>query len=96
MLCPIPEIYNDAAKNMNGEHRDAIDRLLKKKYACELADDSEELATLMNTFWDEFEHFRSKTQHFEKQYIWSATNRDLSSGNSYMWHKKKGNSQYHK
>lgn len=88
MLSPIPEIYDDAAQHMRGVHRDAVDRLLKRMIASEFADDSDELAELMNTFWDEFEHFRSKTDCFQKSYIWSVTNNDLSTGRSHLWHKK--------
>jgi hypothetical protein len=42
----------------------------------------------MNTFWDEFEQFKSKTGPFEKSYIWSQQNRDLLLGKSHLWHKK--------
>lgn len=88
MLSPIPQIYDDAARHMSAVHRDAVDRLLKRMIASEFADDSDELAEIMNTFWDEFEHFRSKTEYFQKSYIWSVTNNDLSTGKSHLWHKK--------
>ena len=88
LLSPIPEVYQDAGTNSTGEHRNAIDRLLKKMYASELADDSDELADLFNDFWEEFEHFKSRTGPFNKQYIWKESNPDLHNGCSYMWHKK--------
>jgi len=88
MVSPMRDIYEDARKNMDGDHRDAVDRLLEKMVASEYADDSEELAKIMNTFWDEFEHFRSKSGHYQKTYIWSVTNSDLTTGKSYLWHKK--------
>ena len=88
MLSPIPDIFEDSTANMTGEHRDAIDRLLKKMFATCLADDSDELALTMNTFWEEFEHFKSKSGQFDKSYIWSSQNRDLTLGKSHLWHKK--------
>ena len=88
MLSPIPEIYNDSKANVTGAHKSAVDRLLKKMFASTLADDSDELAVIMNTFWDEFEHFKSKTGPYAKPYIWNLQNKDLQHGKSYLWHKK--------
>ncbi len=88
LLSPVPEVYTDSSAHMTGHHRDAVDRLLKKMYASELADDSDELASLLNDFWDEFEQFKSKTGPFEKAYIWKTNNQDLQHGRSHLWHKK--------
>lgn len=88
LLSPIPEVYLDASLNSTGEHRDACDRLMKKMFASDLADDSDELADLHNYFWDEFEHFKSKTGPYNKAYIWKESNPDLHHGRSHMWHKK--------
>jgi hypothetical protein len=89
LLSPIPEIYDDSSANMDGTHRDAVDRLLKKMMAPGLADDSDELAAIMNTFWDEFEHFKAKTDCYSKPYIWSVSrNSDIITGKSHLWHKK--------
>ena len=89
LLSPIPEVYRDSSSNQTGEHREAVDRLLKKMMGSEFADDSEELAGVMNTFWDEFEQFKAKKGPFAKSYIWNeATNSDLSLGKSHIWHKK--------
>jgi len=88
MLSPISEVYMDSQKNADGQHRDAVDRLLKKMYASNLADDSDELSNLFNDFWDEFELFKSRAGPFQKSYIWKDNNPDLQHGRSYMWHKK--------
>ena len=88
MLSPVTEVFIDSQQNATGQHRDAVDRLLKKMYASHMADDSDELASLFNDFWDEFELFKSKTGPFEKLYIWKESNPDLHHGRSYMWHKK--------
>jgi hypothetical protein len=89
LLSPIPEVYDDSSSNQTGEHRTAVDRLLKKLMGSDFADDSDELARVMNTFWEEFEQFKSKTGPFERAYIWNqTTNSDLSLGKSHIWHKK--------
>ena len=88
LLSPIPEIYKDSADNMTGKYRDAVDRLLKKMMASDYADDSDELAEIMNTFWEEFEQFKNKSGPFDKSYIWSEQNPDLLHGKSHIWHKK--------
>jgi hypothetical protein len=88
LLSPIPEVYNDSSTHMTGEHRDAVDRLLHKMMGSDFADDSDDLAEIMNTFWEEFESFKTKTGHFQKAYIWSSANRDLLLGKSHLWHKK--------
>lgn len=88
LLSPTSDVYVDSSANSTGQHRDAVDRLLKKMYASELSDDSDELAALLNDFWEEFEHFKTKTGPYDKAYIWKASNPDLRSGRSHMWHKK--------
>lgn len=89
LLSPIPEVYNDSKHNMTGEHRDAVERLLNKMMASEFADDSDELASVMYFFWEEFEQFKSKTGPYEKSHIWNVSiNRDLLLGKSHLWHKK--------
>lgn len=88
LLSPIPEVFEDSKTCMRGEHRDAVDRLLKKMLASGLADDADELGEIMNTFWAEFEDFKSKSGHFDKAYIWGKQNRDLLVGDSHIWHKK--------
>jgi hypothetical protein len=89
LLSPIPEIFYDSDKNMNGEHREACERLLKKIMGSELADDSNELDKFVCDFWDEFEQFKAKTGPYDKSHIWNlAVNRDLILGKSHMWHKK--------
>ena len=88
LLSPMSEIRIDSHNNMTGVHRNAVDRLLKKMYGAALADDSDELAGILNTFWAEFELFQNKLGPFEKPYIWNTTNSDLQLGKSHIWHKK--------
>mgnify|MGYP001810512301 CR=1 FL=1 len=93
LLSPIPEVFEDARINMTGDHRDAMERLVQKTMGSRFADDSDELAGIMNKFWSEFEHFRTKTGHFAKAYIWNPKNPDLLLGRSHLWHRT--NSYFH-
>lgn len=76
LLSPIPDIYEDSSLNQNGGHRDIVDSLLRKVMGGDFADDSNELHDMLNTFWDEFEMFKTKTGPFDKAYIWSPQNQD--------------------
>eukprot|EP00428_Durinskia_dybowskii_P004068 CAMPEP_0170291710 /NCGR_PEP_ID=MMETSP0116_2-20130129/45948_1 /TAXON_ID=400756 /ORGANISM="Durinskia baltica, Strain CSIRO CS-38" /LENGTH=1013 /DNA_ID=CAMNT_0010543199 /DNA_START=29 /DNA_END=3070 /DNA_ORIENTATION=+ len=94
LLSPIPDVFEDSSSNMDGEHRLAVDRLLKKMMGAGLADDSDELASIMNTFWFEYEQFKSKSGPFDRAYIWNPNNQDLILGTrSHLWHKT--NSYFH-
>jgi hypothetical protein len=89
LLSPIPQVYNDCKQSMTGEHRNAVERLLIKMMGSEFADDSDELASLLYFFWEEFEQFQSRSGPYEKSHIWNLSiNRDLLLGKSYLWHKK--------
>ena len=88
LLSPIPDIYKDSSLNQNGGHRDIVDGLLRKVMGGDFADDSNELHDMLNTFWDEFEMFKTKTGPFDKSYIWSPQNQDINQGRSHIWHKK--------
>ena len=93
LLSPIPEIFEDSALNMTGEDRNVLERLLQKMMGTGMADDSDEFAAIMNTFWSEYEDFKSKSGPFGKAYIWNAKNSDLVLGKSHLWHKT--NSYFH-
>jgi len=59
-------------------------------YGSELADDSDELAALLNTFWSEHHTFISRTGDcFKRPWIWNKqSNKDLDEGLSHIWHRK--------
>jgi hypothetical protein len=88
LLSPIPDIYEDSSLNQKGSHREVVDDLLRKVMGGDFADDSNELNEMLNTFWDEFEMFKTKTGPFDKAYIWSNQNQDITQGRSHIWHKK--------
>lgn len=93
LFSPIADIHQDATKHMNGEHRDAVERLLKRMYGGDLPEDSTEYGSIVNTFWSEFDTFRKKLVPFQKPHIWNESNQDLALGHAHRWHAK--NSYYH-
>jgi hypothetical protein len=88
MLCPIAEVREDAKKHI-GEDRNTMERLLKKLYAPDKEAASDEVANLLNRFWEEFEHFQNKTGPYaSRPHIWHPNNADITNGHSHIWHKK--------
>lgn len=89
MLSPIPEVFEDSKHHALGAERNAVERLLKKMYTAEFAADSNEVANLLNTFWNEYEDFKGKSGPFDdRPHIWVPSNGDLMKGHSHFWHKK--------
>lgn len=69
---------------MNGDHRDAIERVITKLYSGETDD---VIAKNIDIFWDEYKHFQKQTGlGFEHPSRW-LTN-DALSGRSFLWHEK--------
>jgi len=59
-----------------------------KLFGNEVAEtDTEACATVIDTFWTEYEDFESKSGKFGgHDYIWNSL--DLCNGDSHLWHKK--------
>ena len=93
LLCPIPEVMEDARKYHKGSDRNAMERLFRKLFLQPggeaVGDNSMNCTEVIDKFWEEFEMFQSKTGDFGggREYIW-ATKTDLVDGSSYLWHKK--------
>ena len=89
LLCAIPDVREDAKSNQTGEHRNAMECLLKKLYMHEMEPSSEEVAEMLDTFWTEYEYFETKTGPYgNRLHIWNPNNRDIQEGKSHSWHKK--------
>jgi hypothetical protein len=88
MLCPIAEVREDAKKHI-GDDRNKMERLLKKLYVPDKEASSDEVANLLNRFWEEFEHFQNKTGPYAScPHIWHPNNVDIMNGHSHIWHYK--------
>jgi hypothetical protein len=88
MLCPIAEVREDAKTHI-GEDRNRMEQLLKKLYAPNQEASSDEVANLLNRFWEEYEDFQNKTGPYaSRPHIWHPNNADINKGVSHIWHKK--------
>jgi hypothetical protein len=88
MLCPIAEVREDAKTHI-GEDRNRMEQLLKKLYAPNQEASSDEVANLLNRFWEEYEDFQNKTGPYaNRPHIWHPNNADINKGVSHIWHKK--------
>ena len=83
MLCPLPEVYEDAKANSKGEDRACVSRVLEKLYNFQT---TEEKYKTFDTFWEEYEHFRGKDKMYKSRFIWHAQTLQ-GNGCSYKWHK---------
>jgi hypothetical protein len=88
MLCPIPEVMDDATKYNTGQDRITIENLLKKLYGGGLEEDCDKVSELLNTFWTEFDQFQLKEGPYNRPHIWNPNNGDILRGESHVWHKK--------
>ena len=80
MVSPLEECREDAQKNHQGFHRGAVERLIRKMFGPEAEENRLDLGGLLNTFWEEFDHFHNKTGPFkDKDHIWNST--DINKGN---------------
>ena len=84
MLCPIEEIFIDMKANQHGDHRKAMERVVKQLYTGESDNDS--MGQQLDTFWTEYEQFLGKRGDFSSEYKWNSQH--LKQGNSYLWHKQ--------
>lgn len=79
MVSPLPECREDAMHNHEGYHRDAVERLIKKLFGPEAEENRWNMGSVLNLFWDEFEHFQSMTGPFkDRDHIWNSV--DIRNG----------------
>ena len=84
MLCPIAEGREDAKKH-TGEDRNRMEQLLKKLYAPNQEASSDEVANLLNRFWEEYVDFQNKTGPYAScPHIWHPNNADIMNGVSHL------------
>lgn len=90
-LSVMPEVYKDARERLTGEHRDAIERVVRKLFKYPYTNHILEVQgmtedEIVDTFWDEFKAFCNKMAPFDKQSRWNSQSAML--GKSYIWHEK--------
>ena len=89
ILSPTEEIRRDSHENYTYEHKQAIQRLIKKLLVPKTGTTAEHEADCneaYNMFWDEFECFRSKTEYYRDKHIWISA--DAHGNKAHVWHMK--------
>ena len=90
-LSVMPDVYADATARFKGNHRDALERVVRKLHkapcpnpAIELADKTED--EIVELFWKEFKAFQKKQPPFHLAYRWNS--QDARMGKSWLWHEQ--------
>lgn len=83
-----PEVYKDCAARFTGEHRDAIEEVVRKLHLPPCPNKNPNLPDgpdrIVELFFEEFKQFRNKLAPFDKAHRWNATT--ALKGNSHEWH----------
>jgi len=90
-LSVMPEICRDVAERLDGNHRDAIERVVRKLHAFPYSNKHPVLVNktedeIADLFWDEFKAFQHQTAPFDKLNRWNSV--QALQGKSYLWHEK--------
>lgn len=90
-LSVAPEVRQHASSNMTAEHRDAIERVVRRLHTvpCPNKDPKvvgKDIEEVIDLFWDEFTCFEKKTKPFDNIARWNTSN--ALQGKSYLWHEK--------
>ncbi len=89
VLCILPEVQQDVKARLNGDHRDAIERVVERLHIPPCANPNEKvcamaMADVVDTFWKEFKEFQNREGKFSKMSRWSC--KDVIDGRSHAWH----------
>lgn len=90
-LCVMNDVRQDVNARFNGEHRIAMEIVIKCLHhpPCpnqhpEVAEMS--VAQIVDVFWNEFKAFRNMAPPFHGKSRWATT--DVAAGRSHLWHEK--------
>jgi hypothetical protein len=90
-LCVMIEVHQDVRERLNGEHRDAMEKVIKHLHLPPCPNQHPEVlqmteAQIVDVFWDEFKAFQKLTSPFHEKSRWATP--DVAAGRSYLWHEK--------
>ena len=76
----------DVKARMNGEHRDAVERVVAKMLMANDAGigDPRPVEIVLNEFWEQFKHFQNKTGKYDNAGRWKLP--AIKAGKSAQWH----------
>jgi len=90
-LSVVGEVRIDVCERMRGEHRDAIERVIRRLHVAPCANSHPDIvrmteAEIIDTFWNEFKAFQNKDRPYHEAHKWAVP--DIIAGTSYLWHEK--------
>ena len=90
-LSVVSEVRIDVRERMRGEHRDAIERVIRRLHVAPCANTHPDIvsmseAVIVDTFWNEFKAFQNCDRPYHELHKWAGP--DVIAGRSYLWHEK--------
>lgn len=90
-LCVMPEIHADCVARYNGEHMEAVERVVRRLHELPMANTNPDVGRMSSdeiweTFLDEHKCFQKKLPPFDKEHKWNS--QDAIEGRSYLWMEK--------
>ena len=82
-LCVVKEVREDVSARMNGSHREAIERVIRKLYF----NDTRDMDVVINEFWKGFKHWQQKLVKYGVN-IGRWLLPEVIRGASYIWHER--------
>ena len=80
----ITHIREYALKNAQNNHHIQVNTVIKSLFS---GSTEKELNETLDTFWSKYKNFNHKSDPFDsKEFIWNS--KDISDGNSHLWHQK--------
>jgi hypothetical protein len=89
VLCVMPEVYQDACTRMNGDHRVAIERCVRRLHQLPMANTNEDIIgksedEIVVIFFKELKAFQKRLAPFDR--VWIFNSLDAIRGKSAIWH----------
>jgi hypothetical protein len=90
-LSIVSEVRIDVRERMRGEHRDAIECVIRRLHVAPCANTHPDIASMsdaeiIDTFWNEFKSFQNCDRPYHDIHKWAVP--DVIAGRSYLWHEK--------
>ena len=90
-LSIVSEVRIDVRERMRGEHRDAIECVIRRLHVAPCANTHPDIASMseaeiIDTFWNEFKSFQNCDRPYHDLHKWAVP--DVIAGRSYLWHEK--------
>ena len=90
-LSIVGEVRIDVRERMRGEHRDAIECVIRRLHVAPCANSHPDInsmseAEIIDTFWNEFKSFQNCDRPYHELHKWAGP--DVIAGRSHLWHEK--------